>query len=98
MSAPRKPVKVALTASVYLVASSALQGTTTTALADSGQQWKAVQQSIERNVLETNRGTRSIRFAGNGEPTPVPTVSHPEPPTVPHDKKPNRAAKSSNSK
>jgi hypothetical protein len=48
MSRPKRPVKVVLTVSVSVVASSGLQGTTTAAAAKPEQQWKAVQQSIER--------------------------------------------------
>jgi len=47
LSQSDKPVKIVLTATICLVASSALQGTTTTAQADPVQQWKTVQLHIE---------------------------------------------------
>jgi len=85
MSRPDKPIKVVLTASICLVASSALQGTTATVQPDPQRQWKDVQQSIERdsdNVLsQGERGT--LRFAGSPGPTPTgyphPIVNDPPP-------------------
>jgi hypothetical protein len=81
MSRPDKPVKVVLTAAISLVASSALQGTATTAQANPGQQWKAVQQSIERDSASSigERKSGSMRFTrskdpieGGGPGSPVP--------------------------
>lgn len=50
MGRPATPIKVVLTASISLVASSALQGTTTSARA-SPEQWQAVHDCNVRNAL-----------------------------------------------
>jgi hypothetical protein len=50
MSRSDKPVKVVLTATICLVASSSLQGTTTTAQANPAQEWNDVQNFIVRDA------------------------------------------------
>src|ERR1700681_806906 len=50
MSRSDKPVKVVLTATICLVASSSLQGTTTAARANPAQEWKDVQNFIVRDA------------------------------------------------
>ncbi len=76
------PVKVVLTASISLVASSALQGTATIARVAPEQQWKAVQASIERDaVTRENAGSNAgDRIAQTSPASPTP---HPTPPPSP---------------
>jgi hypothetical protein len=85
MSRSDKPIKIVLSASICLVASSALQGTTTTVQAKPEEQWRAVQQSIERAAkIEQEKAARgSLRIAEvdppmqpyspgpGGAPTPI---------------------------
>jgi hypothetical protein len=89
MSRSDKPVKVVLTASICLVASSALQGTTTTIQANLDQQWEAVQQSIERDLANSanERKSGSIQFARKKEPYSGGEPANPIPPR-PKDPKP----------
>ena len=57
MSGPEKPVKVVLTASICLIASSGLQGKATAALIEPEPQLNAMQKSIEAgSAVETAEG------------------------------------------
>jgi hypothetical protein len=73
MSGPVKPIKVVLTASICVVASAALQGTTTNIQPNLEQQWKAVQQIIADSDVP------------KPEPAPPePAPPEPAPPIPPH--------------
>jgi hypothetical protein len=73
MSRPVKPIKIVLTASICVVASSALQGTTTTIEPNQEQQWKAVQQIIADSDVP------------KPQPAPAPQPQpRPAPPIPPH--------------
>ncbi len=85
MNRPDRPVKVVLTASICLVASSALQGTTTTVQAKPEQRWQAAQRSIEKEAA------RIVEAKNTKQPTDdkagwgifVPGVPPPPPPSPP---------------
>lgn len=67
------PVKIVLTASISLVASSALQGTTAIASVTPEQQWKAVQQSIEREAgFHFSAGSGGHVREAQTTPPPIP--------------------------
>jgi len=104
MRRPTKPVKVVLTASVALVASQALQGTTTEARAKPEDQWRAVQQSIENQARTQADETGQLRVAVDpplqpySSPPTSPTPMRPHPPsrlmmsTVKHHKRHPRSS------